>query len=107
MLMERLMVLEELSNFTPVMIAGVGIVASILGTFLVNIKNNEAKEACSKGIDLVLTSIILTLAASYFLIDWMFPSSITMNFFGEGLKQVPSINVFILNIGLAVGALIG
>ena len=29
----------------PVMIAGVGIVASILGTFLVNIKNNDAKEA--------------------------------------------------------------
>ena len=93
----------------PVMIAGVGIVASILGTFLVNIKNNEAKEAqVQKALDLGnWTSIILTLAASYFLIDWMLPSSITMNFFGEGLKQVPSINVFYSSIiGLAVGALI-
>ena len=93
----------------PVMIAGVGIVASILGTFLVNIKNNDAKEAqVQKALDLGnWTSIILTLAASYFLIDWMLPSSITMNFFGEGLKQVPSINVFYSSIiGLAVGALI-
>ena len=93
----------------PVMIAGVGIVASILGTFLVNIKNNEAKEAqVQKALDLGnWTSIILTLAASYFLIDWMLPSSITMNFFGEGPKQVPSINVFYSSIiGLAVGALI-
>ena len=93
----------------PVMIAGVGIVASILGTFLVNIKNNDAKEAqVQKALDLGnWTSIILTLAASYFLIDWMLPSSITMNFFGEGLKQVPSINIFYSSIiGLAVGALI-
>ena len=93
----------------PVMIAGVGIVASILGTFLVNIKNNDAKEAqVQKALDLGnWTSIILTLAASYFLIDWMLPSSITMNFFGEGSKQVPSINVFYSSIiGLAVGALI-
>ena len=93
----------------PVMIAGVGIVASILGTFLVNIKNNDAKEAqVQKALDLGnWTSIILTLAASYFLIDWMLPSSITMNFFGEGLKQVPSINViYSAYIGLTVGALI-
>ena len=93
----------------PVMIAGVGIVASILGTFLVNIKNNDAKEPqVQKALDLGnWTSIILTLAASYFLIDWMLPSKISMNFFGEGIKQIPSINVFYSSIiGLAVGALI-
>ena len=93
----------------PVMIAGVGIVASILGTFLVNIKNNDAKEPqVQKALDLGnWTSIILTLAASYFLIDWMLPSTISMNFFGEGIKQIPSINVFYSSIiGLAVGALI-
>ena len=93
----------------PVMIAGVGIVASILGTFLVNIKNNDAKEPqVQKALDLGnWTSIILTLAASYFLIDWMLPSTISMNFFGEGIKQIPSINIFYSSIiGLAVGALI-
>ncbi len=93
----------------PVMIAGVGIIASILGTFLVKIKNNDAKEPqVQKALDLGnWTSIILTLAASYFLIDWMLPSTISMNFFGEGIKQIPSINVFYSSIiGLAVGALI-
>ena len=67
------------------MIAGVGIIASILGTFLVNIKNNDAKEPqVQKALDLGnWTAIVLTLVASYFLIDWMLPSSITMNFFGK------------------------
>ena len=93
----------------PVMIAGVGIIASILGTFLVNIKNNDAKEPqVQKALDLGnWTAIVLTLVASYFLIDWMLPSSITMNFFGEDAKEIPSLNVFYSSIiGLAVGALI-
>ena len=93
----------------PVMIAGVGIIASILGTFLVNIKNDDAKEPqVQKALDLGnWTAIVLTLVASYFLIDWMLPSSITMNFFGEGAKEIPSLNVFYSSIiGLAVGALI-
>ena len=91
------------------MIAGVGIIASILGTFLVNIKNNDAKEPqVQKALDLGnWTAIVLTLVASYFLIDWMLPSSITMNFFGEGAKEIPSLNVFYSSIiGLAVGTLI-
>ncbi len=93
----------------PVMIAGVGIVASIIGTFLVKIKNNEAKEAqVQKALDLGnWTAIVLTLVASYFLIDWMLPKTITMNFFGEGAKEIASMNVFYATIiGLAVGALI-
>ena len=52
-------------------------------------------------------SIAITLAASYFLIDWMLPETLTMNFFGEGNKEIPSMNVFYSAcIGLAVGALI-
>ncbi len=93
----------------PLVIAGVGIVASIIGTFLVGIKNNEAKEAqVQKALDTGnWASILLTLAASFFLIKWMLPETLTMNFFGEGLKEVASINVFwAACIGLAVGALI-
>ncbi len=93
----------------PIMIAGVGIVASIIGTFLVNIKDNNAKEPqVQKALDLGnWTSIVITLIASYFLIDHMLPETITMNFFGEGAKEVASINVFYATIiGLAVGALI-
>ncbi|MCB0401718.1 MAG: sodium-translocating pyrophosphatase [Flavobacteriales bacterium] len=93
----------------PIMIAGVGIIASIIGTFLVKIKNNDAKESqVQKALDLGnWTAIIITLAASYFLIDHMLPKTIVMNFFGEGAKEIPSINVFYASIiGLAVGALI-
>lgn len=94
----------------PVVIAGVGILASILGTFLVRIKNNDAEEAqVQKALDTGnWTAIILTLIASYFLIDWMLPEVVNMKFFGEtGHRAVPSLNVFwSACIGLAVGALI-
>ena len=93
----------------PIVIAGVGILASIIGTFLVKISNNEAKEAqVQKALDLGnWVAIILTLIASYFLIDWMLPETMNMKFFGEGYKTVASINVFwSACIGLAVGALI-
>ncbi len=93
----------------PVVIAGVGILASIIGTFLVSIKNNEAKESqVQKALDMGnWVAIVLTLIASYFLIDWMLPETMSMQFFGEGYKDIPSLNVFwSACIGLAVGALI-
>ncbi|RKF04825.1 K(+)-stimulated pyrophosphate-energized sodium pump [Tenacibaculum lutimaris] len=93
----------------PLVIAGVGIVASIIGTFLVGIKDNTAKEAeVQKALDTGnWVAIILTLAASFFLIKWMLPETMQMKFFGAGFKEVPSINVFwSACIGLAVGALI-
>ncbi|HLW33556.1 MAG TPA: sodium-translocating pyrophosphatase, partial [Aequorivita sp.] len=94
----------------PVVIAGVGILASIIGTFLVKIKDNNAREAqVQKALDTGnWTAIILTLIASYFLIDWMLPDVMNMKFFGELVpRNIPSINVFwSACIGLAVGALI-
>src|SRR5699024_9137518 len=90
-------------------IAGVGILATILGTFLVKIKNNDAREPqVQKALDTGnWTAIILTLIASYFLIEWMLPETIQMKFFGEGTKLIPSINIFwSACIGLGVGALI-
>ncbi len=94
----------------PLVIAGVGVLASILGTFLVRIKDNSAKEPqVQKALDIGnWASIILTLIASYFLIDWMLPETMQMRFFGEAsAKMIPSMNVFYAAcIGLAVGALI-
>ena len=93
----------------PLVIAGVGVLASIIGTFLVRISNNEAKESqVQKALDTGnWVSIILTLVASFFLIDWMLPETMQMNFFGEGIRDVSSMNVFwAACIGLAVGALI-
>ncbi|AZJ34820.1 sodium-translocating pyrophosphatase [Tenacibaculum singaporense] len=93
----------------PLVIAGVGIIASIIGTFLVGIKDNSAKEAqVQKALDTGnWVAIILTLIASFFLIKWMLPQTMQMKFFGEGFKEVAAINVFwAACIGLAVGALI-
>ncbi|WP_439151602.1 sodium-translocating pyrophosphatase [Winogradskyella sp.] len=93
----------------PLVIAGVGILASILGTFLVRISSNDAKESqVQKALDTGnWVSIIITLIASWFLIRWMLPETLTMNFFGEGAKAIPSRHVFYAAmIGLAVGALI-
>ncbi|MCK0130165.1 sodium-translocating pyrophosphatase [Flavobacteriaceae bacterium F08102] len=93
----------------PVVIAGVGILASIIGTLLVKIANNDAKESqVQRALDTGnWVAILITLIASWFLINWMLPEIMTMDFFGEGAKQIPSINVFwAACIGLAVGALI-
>ena len=94
----------------PVMIAGVGIIASIIGTFLIRIKDNSAKEAQVQGaLDKGnIVSIIITAIAGWFLIDLMLPETITgMKFFGEGTKDIPSRHVFYATlVGLGVGYLI-
>jgi K(+)-stimulated pyrophosphate-energized sodium pump len=94
----------------PMMIAGVGIIASIIGTFLVRISNNDAKEAeVQRALNIGnITSIILSAAAGWFLVDWMLPETIEgMNFFGEEAKDIPSRHVFYATlVGLGVGYLI-
>lgn len=93
----------------PLVIAGVGVIASIIGTFLVRIKNNEAKEVeVQRSLDIGnWTAIIITAVVGFFLIQWMLPDVMKMDFFGVGIQEVPAINVFYsVLIGLAVGALI-
>ena len=93
----------------PIVIAGVGILASIIGTFFVKISSNDAKESkVQMALDLGnWAAIAITLIACYFLIDWMLPETMNMKFFGEGYKSISSLNVFwAACIGLAVGALI-
>lgn len=93
----------------PLVIAGIGILASIIGTFFVKISSNDAKEdkvqsALNMG---NWVSIGLTVVACWFLIDYMLPETITMKFFGEGYKEIPNINIFYATlVGLAVGGLI-
>ncbi|UII30510.1 sodium-translocating pyrophosphatase [Fulvivirga ulvae] len=93
----------------PLVIAGLGIVFSIIGTFFIKISDNNAKEpqvqgALNRG---NWSSIILTGIAAFFIIDWMLPSVMQMNFFGQGLINVTSMDVFYaVLVGLAVGGLI-
>lgn len=93
----------------PIVIAGVGILASIIGTFLVKISSNTAKEPqVQKALDTGnWVAIVLTLIASYVLIQYMLPKILHMKFFGEGYVDIPSMHVFWAScIGLAVGAMI-
>ncbi|MGJ5641853.1 sodium-translocating pyrophosphatase [Formosa sp. S-31] len=93
----------------PIVIAGVGILASIIGTFFVKISSNSDKEPqVQKALDMGnWVAIILTLIASFVLIKFMLPETMHMKFFGEGYIDIPSLNVFwAACIGLTVGALI-
>jgi len=93
----------------PIVIAGVGILASIIGTLFVKVTSNDAKEAqVQKALNLGnWTAIALTVVACFFLIQYMLPETIQMKFFGEGYKAIARINIFYATIvGLAVGGLI-
>ena len=93
----------------PVFIAGAGIIISIIGTMLVKIKSNEAKEDQVMGALNVgnWTSIFLVAVACYALCNWMLPETMKMEFFGEGLKEVSAMSVFYASlVGLFVGAVI-
>jgi K(+)-stimulated pyrophosphate-energized sodium pump len=94
----------------PIMIAGVGIIASIIGTFLISIKNNDAKEAeVQKALNIGnIVSILLTVVSSFLLVKWMLPETISgMQFYGEAARDISSMNVFYATlVGLSVGYLI-
>ena len=90
----------------PMAIAGVGIIISLIGTLFVKINSNDAKEAevmgaLNKGNGI---SILLVAISCFFLVDYMLPETLNMEFFGEGLKEIPSMNVFFATLtGLIVG----
>jgi K(+)-stimulated pyrophosphate-energized sodium pump len=52
-------------------------------------------------------SIVLTLILVSFLVQYMLPETMKMDFFGEGTKEISSMRVFYATIvGLVVGAVI-
>jgi len=93
----------------PMAIAGVGIIISIIGTFLVKISSNDAKEnEVQKALNIGnWTSIVLVAVACFGLVKWMLPETMQMDFFGEGIQDISSIRVFYATlVGLVVGAAI-
>ncbi len=97
----------------PMVIAGLGIIFSIIGTFFIRIKDNNAKEP---QVQLALNignwvSIALTAIASFFLIKAFLPTGdFTMQIFENGAFGTMTTNSgFVFGavlIGLAVGGLI-
>ena len=93
----------------PMAIAGFGILFSIIGTMLVKISDDNAKEAqVQKALNIGnWVSIVLTAVACFFLVKWMLPTTMKMTFFGEGLQDISSMRVFYATlIGLFVGGAI-
>ncbi|MEY3249173.1 MAG: hypothetical protein RL742_1216 [Bacteroidota bacterium] len=94
----------------PIMIAGLGIIFSIISMQLVKVgqnaklDTNTVQGALNRG---VYASILLTLFACYPVIKWMLPEQMTMNFFGQGSVMVSNTAVFgAVLVGLFVGAAI-
>ena len=93
----------------PMAIAGFGILFSIIGTMVVKISDDNAKEAqVQKALNIGnWISIALTAIACYVLVKYMLPETMKMSFFGEGIKDISSMRVFYATIvGLVVGATI-
>ena len=78
-------------------------------SMLVKISSDDAKEAQVQG---ALNkgnwiSIILTAISCYFLVDYLLPAKMQMEFYGEGLIAVSSMRVFFATlVGLVVGGVI-
>jgi len=93
----------------PLVIAAVGIIFSIIGTLLIQVSGTDASEnkiqgALNRG---NWGSILLTGVFSFFIIKWMLPAQLSMDFFGVGIKSFSSNNVFYaVLVGLFVGGAI-
>lgn len=88
----------------PMVIAGLGVLFSIIGTFFVRI--NKDSDSVMKALNLGnWGSMVLVAISSYFLVDWMLPE--TMQFVRNGVsKEMTSMNVFYaIILGLVVGTL--
>jgi K(+)-stimulated pyrophosphate-energized sodium pump len=92
----------------PLVISALGIIFSLIATKFIKVsddgKEAEVQSALNKG---NWGSIIMTAIACYFLIDWMLPDMLSMNFFQDAEKSATpfaSINVFYaVLVGLGVG----
>jgi K(+)-stimulated pyrophosphate-energized sodium pump len=85
----------------PLVLAGTGIVTSILGTFLVRVKEGgDPQKALNMG---ELFSGVVMLVASYFIITWMLPESWTFTGIEYTSTGVFIATIFGLISGLAIG----
>ena len=85
----------------PLVLGGVGILTSILGTFFVRVKEGGNPQTALNIGEFVSAAVMLV--ASYLLIHWMLPASWTFN----GIEYAPSGVFWATIFGLAAGLLIG
>lgn len=84
----------------PMVICGLGILFSIVGTWFVTIKNE--KSDVQKALNLGnWSSVILTVIASFFIVQWMLPETLSLRGY-----EFSSMNVFwAIVVGSVVGAI--
>ena len=89
--------------FLPMVIAGLGLIFSIVGAWFVKISSEE--DSVQKALNIGnWSSILLTVLASYFVVQWMLPE--TMKYVGEGGRVITGMGVFwAIFTGLVVGGL--
>ena len=88
----------------PMMIAGVGVLFSIVGTFFVKISDKAGlnTDAVQKALNMGnWGSIILTAIASYFLVHWLLPDTLSL----RGFEFTPNRVFGAIAVGLVVGTL--
>ena len=88
----------------PMMIAGVGVLFSIIGTFFVKISDKAGlnTDAVQKALNMGnWGSIILTAIASYFLVHWLLPDTMSL----RGFEFTPNRVFGAIAVGLVVGTL--
>ena len=95
----------------PIMLAGLGIIFSIIGFFFVNVKEGGDEKDVQRALNMGnWSSLALTAVAAYACIKWMLPDVMSMNKFEDGefvMTTVSSMSVFYaVLIGLFVGAVI-
>jgi K(+)-stimulated pyrophosphate-energized sodium pump len=85
----------------PLTLAGVGIIASVIGTFFVRVKEGgNPQKALNIG---EFIAAVIMLIATYFIVTWMLPNAWTL----DG-QEYTSLGVFFaVIIGLVAGLLIG
>lgn len=92
----------------PLVLGGVGILTSIVGTFFVRVKEGgNPQKALNGG---ALGSSIAMVILSYFIITWMLPEKFTFTdvLYGGKERTVTAIGIFIATVvGLIAGSAIG
>lgn len=84
----------------PMVICGLGIIFSIIGTWFVTIKDEKSNVQSALNLG-NWSSIIITAIASFFIVNWMLPETLVLRGY-----QFSSINVFYaITVGLVVGAI--
>ena len=89
----------------PMVIAGLGIIFSIIGTFFVRIKGEDSSVMNALNLG-NWSSMVLTAVSSYFVIQYMLPETMSFERSGSEALVITSMNVFwSIILGLVVGTL--